>query len=107
MKKFRDWIKAISGERTPVFIGFNATFDWSFVNWYFQTYLNDNPFGFGGVDIKSFYMGLTGCSWKETRSSRIPDKFKGPTAHTHNALDDAIEQAEMFERMRKVADNSI
>ena len=103
MQKFRDWIKLISGERTPVFVGFNATFDWSFVNWYFQTYLDDNPFGFGGVDIKSFYMGLTGSSWKDTRSSRIPDKFKGPTAHTHNALDDAIEQAEMFERMVKSA----
>lgn len=99
MEKFRDWILRTSEESTPVFVGFNATFDWSFINWYFHTYLNDNPFGFGGVDIKSFYMGISGCSWKDSRSSRIPDKFKGKSIHTHNALDDALEQAEMFEKM--------
>lgn len=100
MTAFREWVLQISETRDPVFVGFNATFDWSFINWYFHTYLNDNPFGFGGVDIKSYYMGLVGCSWADTRSSRIPDKFKGQSPHTHNALDDAIEQAEMFERMR-------
>ncbi|MGC2236399.1 MAG: 3'-5' exonuclease [Pyrinomonadaceae bacterium] len=99
MQKFRAWILKISEESTPVFVGFNATFDWSFINWYFHTYLDDNPFGFGGVDIKSFYMGLSGCSWKDSRSSRIPDDFKGQAAHTHNALDDALEQAGMFEKM--------
>jgi len=100
MMAFREWALQISETRDPVFVGFNATFDWSFINWYLHTYLNDNPFGFGGVDIKSYYMGLVGCSWADTRSSRIPSKFKGQSQHTHNALDDAIEQAEMFERMR-------
>jgi|SRR6185369_6733181 len=100
MVKFSDWIEKVSSHRTPVFVGFNATFDWSFVNWYFQTYLNTNPFGFGGIDIKSYYMGLTGCSWEDSRSSKIPAKYKGASPHTHNALDDAIEQAQMFELMR-------
>lgn len=99
MQKFRDWVLQISQKSDPVFVGFNAAFDWSFINWYFHTYLDDNPFGFGGVDIKSFYMGLSGCTWEDSRSSRIPDKYKGKSAHTHNALDDAIEQAEMFEKM--------
>jgi ribonuclease T len=97
MQTFLDWINQISHERTPVFVGFNGTFDWSFVNWYFYTYLKSNPFGFGGIDIKSYYMGLSGSSWKDTRSSRIPAEFKGKAPHTHNALDDAIEQAQMFE----------
>src|SRR2546421_7406682 len=30
MQKFLDWIGEITHERTPVFVGFNATFDWSF-----------------------------------------------------------------------------
>jgi DNA polymerase III epsilon subunit-like protein len=101
MKAFKKWIEQVRKDATPVFVGFNATFDWAFINWYFYTYLNHNPFGIGGIDIKSYYMGLTSCSWSETRSSSIPIKYKGTTQHTHNALDDAIEQAEMFENMRR------
>ena len=101
MKSFRSWLTTVSDEASPVFVGFNAAFDWSFINWYFHTYLGENPFGVGGIDIKSFYMGMSGCSWEDTRSSHIPDKFKGRSPHTHNALDDAKEQAEMFELMLK------
>jgi ribonuclease T len=103
MKAFADWLESVCKDATPVFVGFNATFDWSFVNWYFHTYLEDNPFGIGGIDIKSYYMGLVNCSWADTRSDRIPKKYKGPSPHTHNALDDAVEQAEMFKLMLEKA----
>jgi ribonuclease T len=103
MGAFRDWIDLIAPGGKPVFVGFNATFDWAFVNFYFQHYLGSNPFGIGGIDIKSYYMGLSGCSWEDTKSSRIPTAMKGKSQHTHNALDDAIEQAEMFRRMRERA----
>lgn len=99
MTAFRDWIANVARAAKPVFVGFNATFDWAFVNFYFHEYLGENPFGFGGIDIKSYYMGMTGCAWEDTRSSRVRSEFKGPSPHTHNALDDAIEQAEMFRRM--------
>jgi DNA polymerase III epsilon subunit-like protein len=103
MTAFRDWLAEVAGDRKPVFVGFNAVFDWAFVNFYFHTYLGDNPFGFGGIDIKSFYMGLSGCTWDDARSSRIPLNLKGGNRHTHNALSDALEQAEMFRRMREKA----
>jgi len=100
MTLFRDWILSVSKKRKPIFVGFNATFDWAFVNFYFQEYLDENPFGFGGVDIKSYYMGLTGSTWEDARSSRIAREFKSDSLkHTHNALDDALEQAEMLRRM--------
>ena len=103
MAAFRDWLTRIAKAGKPVFVGFNATFDWAFVNFYFHQYIGENPFGFGGIEIKSYYMGLTGCTWDETRSSRIRAEFKGTARHTHNALDDAVEQAEMFRRMRENA----
>jgi ribonuclease T len=100
MASFRNWIRSVSKQGKPVFVGFNATFDWAFVNFYFHEYLEENPFGFGGIDIKSYYMGLTGSAWEDSRSSRIAPQFKaGSLPHTHNALDDALEQAEMFRRM--------
>ncbi len=103
MTAFHAWIEAMAKGAKPVFVGFNATFDWAFVNFYFQEYLGENPFGIGGIDIKAFYMGLSGCAWEDTKSSKIPSKLKGKSRHTHNALEDAIEQAEIFERMRERA----
>jgi DNA polymerase III epsilon subunit-like protein len=104
MQDFADWIASIAKDGRPVFVGFNATFDWSFVNFYFQHFIGENPFGIGGIDIKSYYMGLSGCAWEDTRSSRIPTKYKDTShKHTHNALDDALEQAEMFKRMQQKA----
>jgi DNA polymerase III epsilon subunit-like protein len=100
MTEFRDWLVSVAIAAKPVFVGFNATFDWAFVNFYFHEYMAENPFGFGGIDIKSYYMGMTGCAWEDTRSSCIKSELKGPSPHTHNALDDAVEQAEMFRRMR-------
>ncbi|MGO9436414.1 MAG: exonuclease domain-containing protein [Terracidiphilus sp.] len=102
MVAFRDWLGSVAKTGKPVFVGFNATFDWAFVNFYFHHYLGENPFGIGGIDIKSYYMGLSRGSWEDTRSSRIPKAFKDSSRrHTHNALDDAIEQADMFQRMRQ------
>jgi ribonuclease T len=100
MRALRDWVLEISGDRQPVFVAFNAVFDWSFINWYFHTYLKHNPFGIAGIDIKSYYMALTSCRWSDTRLSRIEKGYKSNLEHTHNALDDAIQQAEMFELMR-------
>ena len=69
--RFRDWVAAASVGAKPVFVGFNAGFDWSFVNWYFVRFLGENPFGFAPLDVKSSYMGMTGCNWEDTKSSRI------------------------------------
>jgi ribonuclease T len=99
--QFEKWIAQVSKNDTPVFVGFNACFDWSFINWYFHSFIGHNPFGISGIDIKAYYMGMNKCPWEETKSSKINPRFKGKTKHTHNALDDAIEQAEMFELMIK------
>jgi DNA polymerase III epsilon subunit-like protein len=83
-----------------VFVGFNAAFDWSFANYYFHQFLGENPFGFAALDIKSMYMGAADCDWSDTRSSRMVAALKPRQSGDHNALHDAIFQAELFRLIR-------
>ncbi|HEX6899071.1 MAG TPA: 3'-5' exonuclease [Thermoanaerobaculia bacterium] len=99
MSQLRDWVKGAAAGRRPVFVGFNTGFDWSFVNWYFHKFLGENPFGFAALDIKSYYMGFSGCAWKQTTSSQIPGEFQPDRPNTHNALDDAIAQGQIFAKL--------
>lgn len=99
MSSLRDWVKDVSGLRSPVFVGFNAGFDWAFVNWYFHEFLRENPFGIGGIDIKAYYMGFAGGEWAETTSSKLPDWLQPSRPQTHNALDDARAQGEIFGKL--------
>lgn len=102
MRDFNNWIREAANNQTPVFVGFNASFDWAFVNWYFHVFLGKNPFGIGALDIKAYYMGLAGCRWRETTSSQLPQQFQP----THNALDDAIAQAQIFRKLLEAAQRS-
>ena len=96
MERFKDWIDAVSDGGTPVFVGFNAPFDWSFVNYYFHRFTGENPFGFTALDIKALWMGVSGCSWADTRSSRIAEVLRPELHGDHDALHDAQYQAELF-----------
>ncbi|MBI5452186.1 3'-5' exonuclease [Candidatus Gottesmanbacteria bacterium] len=99
MARFERWIKDISGESRPIFVGFNATFDWMFTHWYFMKFLGRNPFGISGLDIKAYYMGMKNVGWGQTTKKYVRAQFQPATQHTHHALDDAKEQAEIFEKM--------
>jgi DNA polymerase III epsilon subunit-like protein len=99
MKAFKNWVETVAADHKPVFVGFNACFDWQFVNWYLESFAGGNPFGFAGIDIKSYFMGFSGCRWSETTSSQLPSEFQPDTPQTHNALDDARAQASIFEKL--------
>jgi DNA polymerase III epsilon subunit-like protein len=99
MLELKEWVQRSSAGARVVFVGFNSSFDWSFVNWYFHRFLGENPFGIGGIDIKAYYMGFSGCEWSATTSSQLPTQFKSALPQTHNALDDARAQAEIFAKL--------
>lgn len=105
MMRFAQWLEELSRDGgTLVFVGLNAPFDWSFVNYYFHRFLGANPFGFSALDIKAYYMGATGCRWDYTRSSLMALALKASLKGDHLALHDARYQAELFRLIRKKVD---
>jgi len=100
MAKFESWLQEIlpPGER-PQFVAFNAPFDWMFVNDYFHRFLGHNPFGHTALDIKAYYMGYKRSSWKETTMMNVSIEYLEGRSISHNALEDAIDQATIFSRL--------
>ncbi len=100
MASFESWLEAESPPGAqPVFVAFNAGFDWMFVNEYFYRFLGRNPFGYAALDIKSFYMGLAGVPWAETSMRYVAARYLGDHQLAHHALQDAQDQAELFQKM--------
>ncbi len=108
MARFEAWLAAeIPHDQRPIFVAFNASFDWMFVNDYFHRFLGRNPFGHAALDLKAFYMGLTGVHWSETTMRYVAARYLGNRPLTHHALCDAQDQAELFQKMLAGASNSL
>jgi DNA polymerase III epsilon subunit-like protein len=99
LQQFADWIMEVAGRRKPVFVAFNAPFDWMFVNDYFHSFLDRNPFGHRALDMKALFMGMHGVEWEETTYDKVSQHYRLPQALSHHALDDARQGAELFAAM--------
>lgn len=98
LKKFSEWlVEVIPTGKAPLMLAFNAPFDWMFIHDYFIRYLGKNPFGHSAVDVKAVYLGASGRSWQETSGARLHRIYNKGKMLSHNALDDAIDQAIIFE----------
>lgn len=104
ISNFHSWLNTITVNATPIFVGFNCGFDWSFINYYFHNFLGLNPFGHTALDIKSMFFGRRLCTWEETRSSNICKAFGITNKSAHRALDDAKFQAKLFKDISKLND---
>lgn len=101
MRAFADWIESVTPQGSrAVLVGFNAPFDWMFVADYFDRYLGLNPFGHSALDIKAYYQGVTGSTWAETSLPNVAERYGLTINLTHNALDDARDQAALFREVR-------
>ena len=83
--------------RATGLVGYPVVFDWMFLHWYFVAFAGESPFGFSGaLDIKTIYQQKARVTLDEGRARDLPPELRASRPHTHNALDDAIEQAEIF-----------
>jgi DNA polymerase III epsilon subunit-like protein len=94
MLQLEAWLAENAAGARPIFVGFNAPFDWMYVADYFWRYLGRNPFGISALDLKSYYMARDGVTrWDETRRVNIDEKLGLQPDHSHQALEDARGQA--------------
>jgi len=106
------WVRDIAGIGSPVIVAYPLSFDWSWLYWYFVHFSeHGSPFGHSrGFDIKTAIAVKLGRMISNSGRSRIPEAVRSKFAHTHHALDDAVEQAEIFSNifiMESVDDGSV
>jgi len=97
MKEYRQWVDGLPGK--PVFVAYPAGFDFMFVDWYLIRFTGESPFSHSALDMKTFAMALLGTPYRESSKRAFPSHWSSPRPHTHVALDDALEQGEVFIKM--------
>ena len=101
MAAFAEWVeRVVPAGSEPVFVGFNAPFDWMFVNEWFHQHLGRNPFGHRALDIKAYAMGREGGAFSDTSLARLAEHYGSAPSLTHHALEDAQVQGDLFARLR-------
>jgi hypothetical protein len=100
MRQFKRWVLSVSEthECRPVFVAYPLGFDWSFTHWYFEHFLGfkQDPFGFSNaLDVKTLFSARSGRALLGSTKKSM-GKLRPDAKHTHNALDDAVEQGELF-----------
>ena len=98
MSRAAAWIDEVSGDNRPIFVAYPASFDWLWVHWYFMRYTRfGSPFGHSGCfDLKTAVSVKGRVPISRASKSQLPPSFQSDLPHTHNALDDALEQANIF-----------
>lgn len=102
MQQMSDWLISIgldgdgsssrSDKKSPIFISDNNGWDFQWVNYYFWTLLNYNPFGHSSRNLGDLYKGMKG-------TTRGNFKHLRQTKHDHNPLNDATGNAEALIHM--------
>ena len=93
------WVEELGRrhDARAVFAAYPASFDWMFVYHYLIAYYGSSPFGFSGVlDMKTFYAARSGAVFGSATKRSMPAGLLSSRPHTHNALDDAREQADLL-----------
>lgn len=90
MRDLAAWVKRHHDPATKLeIVSDNPGFDWGFLNYYMHLFLGENPLGHSARRLGDLCAGLHG-QWSATSAW----KSLIQTPHTHDALDDALGNAE-------------
>lgn len=98
MPEFVKWVKDVCKKHKgkAVFVGYPAGFDFTFMYVYMRKFAGESPFSFSALDVKSYAMAVLGVDFRDATKRKFPKRWFGTKRHNHIAVDDAIEQGEMF-----------
>ena len=98
MTEAAKWVKEVAGRSRPILVAYPLSFDWSFLYWYFHRFSSaGSPFNHSQCfDIKTAFAVKARIPIASAGRSRLMPSLRSNGIHTHNALDDAIEQAQVF-----------
>jgi hypothetical protein len=95
------WVTEVCAGAGPVVVAYPLGFDWMWLYWYFVRFADaGSPFSFSRhLDMKTIYATKARTTVTRSTKRRMPVSLRPGHPHTHNALDDAIEQAELFQKL--------
>jgi DNA polymerase III epsilon subunit-like protein len=100
MDEARAFIKTVASEGAPVLVAYPLSFDWMFLYWYFVTFGGSSPFNHSRCfDLKTAFSVKAHRTVATSGRDLLPAFLHSGLNHTHHALDDAREQAEIFARL--------
>ncbi len=95
------WVHEVAADHRPVMVAFPLAFDWLWLQWHFlQFSTRGSPFSFSScLDMKTLFWARQRTPTEGAGKNELPPELRPERRHIHNALDDAIEQAELFVRL--------
>lgn len=99
MRRAAAFLDAHRGPGSPVLVAYPLSFDWMWLYWYFIKFLGSSPFHHSRCfDLKTAIAAKGARQILASGHDSLPKALKSHLPHTHRALDDAKEQADILAR---------
>lgn len=98
MSEASRWVRQLAGDARPVLVAYPLSFDWTWLYWYFVRFSRSgSPFSHSSCyDLKTAFAVKGHLPIAQAGRKNLLDQLRTSRVHTHHALDDAKEQAEIF-----------
>ena len=102
IQEFVGWVQEVAAGRKAV-AACKPTWDFHFIHWYLVKFLGraaNQVFGHRAYCIKTAVAEALGLPFRGYGDGDVPAAWRGGLPHTHNALEDALEAAEICKAAR-------
>lgn len=100
-----DYDQWLSQYDRPVFVSMPAGFDFTFIYWYLVRFTGKSRFSWAALDIKTMAFATLDKPFRKCTKANFPHTWFSNKPHTHVALDDALEQGDLFFNIKKASDD--